>query len=170
MALLKLPHAVYKRFLRAAEKEAPLEACGLLAGSGETVHKFYLIINADASPEHYSMDPAEQFAALKDMRERGWEIIGICHSHPLTPARMSAEDEKLAFMPGVSYVILSLAPVPCVDNAKACNRFDICVTRDVWSKLKDAVIKELKAKTLAELADEQRMKCESAQKGLSCQI
>jgi Rrf2 family transcriptional regulator, cysteine metabolism repressor len=31
----------------------------------------------------------------------------------------------------------SLSPVACVDNITACEKTDHCVTRDVWSRLKD---------------------------------
>jgi proteasome lid subunit RPN8/RPN11 len=67
------------------------------------------LTNADASPEHFSMVPAEQFAALKDMRANGIEMLAAWHSHPATPARMSAEDLRLAHAPGLIHVILSLA-------------------------------------------------------------
>ncbi len=109
MLHLKMPQSIYNKLIQTAEREAPLEACGLLAGNDLTIHAFYPLTNMDASAEHYSMDPAEQFNALKDMRKHGWQIVGIWHSHPATAARMSVEDQKLALMPGVSYVILSLA-------------------------------------------------------------
>ena len=106
---LKIPTTVYIEMVHAAQKTAPLEACGLLGGNNRQVSRFYLLTNADASPEHFSMIPEEQFAAAKDMRKRGINILAIWHSHPSTPARMSAEDAKLAFTPDVAYVIVSLA-------------------------------------------------------------
>ena len=95
--------------LRAARATAPLEACGLLAGADGRATKCYVLANADASPEHYSMKPEEQFAAVKDMRAAGLKMLAIWHSHPASPARMSAEDMQLAYTPDVAYVILSLA-------------------------------------------------------------
>lgn len=106
---LAIPKTVYDEMVRSAQKAAPLEACGLLGGKDGRVSRFYLLTNADASPEHFSMLPVEQFAAAKDMRQRGINILAIWHSHPSTPARMSAEDAKLAFTPDVAYVIVSLA-------------------------------------------------------------
>ena len=64
--------------------------------------------NTDQSPEHFSLDPAEQFSVLKKSRELGLDISGVYHSHPSTPARPSEEDIKLAYDPSVSYVIMSL--------------------------------------------------------------
>ncbi len=49
----------------------------------------------------------------------------------------------------------SMAPVACVDNENYCDRANTCVTRSVWSRVKDAVKEELQMKTLADLAKEQ---------------
>lgn len=106
---LQISRSDYKAMLAAAQKAAPCEACGLLAGQNGKIVKFYEMTNADASPEHFSMIPAEQFAAMKDMRANGLEMLAAWHSHPATPARMSAEDLRLACAPGLIHVILSLA-------------------------------------------------------------
>ncbi len=106
---LEISQSDYMSMLSAAQKAAPFEACGLLAGQNGKVFKFYELTNADASPEHFSMIPAEQFAALKDMRANRIEMLAAWHSHPATPARMSAEDLRLAYAPSLIHVILSLA-------------------------------------------------------------
>ena len=105
----RISRQIHDIILGAARAAAPLEACGLLAGAGDRVTKCYTLTNADASPEHYSMKPEEQFAAIKDMRAAGLEMLCIWHSHPASPARMSAEDMRLAYTPDVVYAILSLA-------------------------------------------------------------
>lgn len=93
--------------------QLPNEACGLLAGRIEDkkkmVEKIYLLSNIDQSPEHFSMDPKEQFGAIKDMRANDLILLGNFHSHPSSPARPSEEDIRLAFEPDKSYLILSLA-------------------------------------------------------------
>jgi proteasome lid subunit RPN8/RPN11 len=106
---LEISRSDYVSMLAAAQKAAPCEACGLLAGQNGKVFKLYELTNADASPEHFSMIPEEQFAALKDMRANGIEMLAAWHSHPATPARMSAEDLRLAYAPGLIHLILSLA-------------------------------------------------------------
>lgn len=103
----------YKKIVRQALEQLPVEACGLLGGTidenGNSVVKgIYPLTNMDNSPEHFSMDPKEQFAAVKDMRKQGWSMLGNYHSHPVSPARPSAEDKRLAFDPKVSYFIISL--------------------------------------------------------------
>ena len=52
----------------------------------------------------------------------------------------------------------SLSPVACVDNASFCDRMDQCVTRDIWSRLKQKIVEELSSSTLADLALEQEKK------------
>ncbi|XEQ98039.1 CysO-cysteine peptidase [Sporomusa paucivorans] len=103
----------YKKIVRQALEQLPVEACGLLGGTidenGNSVVKgIYPLTNMDNSPDHFSMDPKEQFAAVKDMRKQGWSMLGNYHSHPASPARPSAEDKRLAFDPKVSYFIISL--------------------------------------------------------------
>lgn len=102
----------YETILSHCIQGLPNEACGLLAGTVKgnvkTVEKVYLLTNIDESREHFSMEPKEQFAALKDARTNGWELIGNFHSHPETPSRPSDEDRRLAYDPHFEYLILSL--------------------------------------------------------------
>jgi len=100
-----------------ARAELPNEACGLLAGKGEVAQKRYGMTNADASPEHFTFLPAEQFQVLRSARTEGLDIIANYHSHPVTPARPSEEDIRLAFDPNILYVIVSLADVVPVVKA-----------------------------------------------------
>jgi proteasome lid subunit RPN8/RPN11 len=113
VVLIILQKQDYKKIVRQALEQLPVEACGLLGGTidenGNSVVKgIYPLTNMDNSPEHFSMDPKEQFAAVKDMRKQGWSMLGNYHSHPASPARPSAEDKRLAFDPKVSYFIISL--------------------------------------------------------------
>ena len=97
----------YDEILAHALINLPNEACGLLGGQmdGEvkTVEKVYLLTNADQSPEHFSLDPKEQFAVIKDIRSRNGVLLGNFHSHPASPSRPSEEDKRLAYDPEVSY-------------------------------------------------------------------
>ena len=110
--MIELTEQQYELMTTHAFQGLPDEACGLLGGrvDGEKkiVERVYLLRNIDRSPEHFSMDPKEQFAAVADIRKKGWVLLGNFHSHPSTPARPSREDIRLAFDPGLSYLILSL--------------------------------------------------------------
>lgn len=111
--MIILKRTQFQEILEHSVKALPNEACGLLGGRLEDdkriVEKVYLLTNTDNSPEHFSMDPKEQFAAVKDMRSNGWIMLGNFHSHPQSPARPSEEDKRLAFDASASYFILSLA-------------------------------------------------------------
>ena len=109
---IQLTKDQYDEILRHAQAGLPNEACGLLGGVAEDgrkqIKKVYLLTNTDHSPEHFSMDPAEQIKAVKDMRQNGWTLLGNFHSHPASPSRPSEEDKRLAFDSVASYLILSL--------------------------------------------------------------
>ena len=99
--------------LKQAEAEAPIEACGILAGSDSKVEKLYKMTNADKRSDHFLMEPAEQFKVVKDIRSAGLKMLAIYHSHPATPARLSQEDIRLSLTPDVTYVIVSLRESSC---------------------------------------------------------
>ncbi len=52
----------------------------------------------------------------------------------------------------------SVAPVECVDNPEACNRSELCVTRDIWGELKQAIDGVLESTTLKDLVERQKKK------------
>ncbi len=111
MNKLEIPTTIFQRMVAQAEAMAPIEACGILAGSNGKVEKLYEMTNTDNSSTHFMMDPKEQFATAKDIRSAGLEMLAIYHSHPETPARPSAEDIRLALAPNVIYIIVSLQSV-----------------------------------------------------------
>jgi len=119
---LAIPDEVFQQMVAQARAEAPVEACGILAGNDGAVARLYTMTNTDNSPEHFRMDPAEQFDAVRAMRAAGTEMLAIYHSHPASPARPSAEDIRFGLMPDVTYVILSLAgDVPVVKGFQICD-------------------------------------------------
>ncbi len=106
---MKVPESIVYAIYEQAIAEAPLEACGYLAGNDGVVTRCYPMANADQSETHFSFDPQEQFRVFKKARAKGLELIAVYHSHPETPARPSAEDIRLAYDPAIYYVIASLA-------------------------------------------------------------
>ncbi|MEA3510111.1 MAG: Mov34/MPN/PAD-1 family protein [Actinomycetota bacterium] len=71
---------------------APNEACGLIAGTDNVVEKAYRLVNADAGPDRFTLDPDEYFSAWQDASAHGWEIIGLFHSHPMAAPIPSSTD------------------------------------------------------------------------------
>lgn len=119
---VRLYRREYEKMLAEAESKSPKEACGLIAGiipdTGiKTITRVYILTNTDQSAEHFSLDPREQLAAVKDMRSRGLKPLGNWHSHPATPSRPSEEDKRLAYDRNAVYMILSLAAEEPVLNA-----------------------------------------------------
>ncbi len=108
MNSLAIPNAVFHAMLEHAREAAPVEACGILAGTDGRVASLHRMTNSDNSPDHFTMAPHEQFAVIKRIRAEGQQMLAIFHSHPASPARPSEEDIRLAFTPNVVYVILSL--------------------------------------------------------------
>lgn len=103
----------YERILAHAKENLPEEACGLIAGIDREdgvreIKKVYLLTNIDHTNEHFSIDPKDQLASIKDMRAEGLKPLGNWHSHPESPSRPSEEDKRLANDSNASYLILSL--------------------------------------------------------------
>ena len=121
----------YEEIIAYAKAGLPNEACGLLGGTvygkDRRIEKVYYLTNIDASREHFSMDPKEQFEAVKDMRANGLSLIGNFHSHPESPSRPSEEDKRLAYDSSIRYLILSLMDM----DAPVLNGFEIIDRTDV---------------------------------------
>lgn len=113
--MLYLEKSDYEKILAHCKEGLPNESCGLIGGvrEGEDtfIKKVYLLTNIDASNEHFSMDPKEQLAAVKDMRANGLDLLGNFHSHPESPSRPSEEDKRLAYDSKAIYMILSLMEI-----------------------------------------------------------
>ncbi len=123
--MIKLNKADFEKILAHARAEAPVEACGLIAGriedGNKLIDKVYILTNVDHAEEHFTLDPKEQLAAVKDMRANGLVPLGNWHSHPVSPSRPSQEDKRLAYDSRASYLILSLMD----ENAPMLNSFHI---------------------------------------------
>ena len=105
---LRVPRKLLHEIAEQAVAEAPNEACGYLHGVSDRVTGRIPMTNVDRSPDHYMLDPREQFAALKQVRDQGEELLGVYHSHPASAAWMSEEDIHLAHDPGMRYLIFSI--------------------------------------------------------------
>lgn len=93
-----------------ARDQAPLECCGLLAGTNGFIDEHVPTRNVRASEVAYEIDPGEHIAARKRLRRDGRSILGAYHSHPRSAANPSATDIAAAFYDeNFVYVIVSLA-------------------------------------------------------------
>lgn len=108
--MLELPQSVVDEVVARAVEEYPYESCGLLAGppGGDVVTRFYRCRNAAESARVYTVDPGDHLRAERDAEARGWEIIGVVHSHTHTAAFPSPTDVGQAPDPAWHYAIVSL--------------------------------------------------------------
>lgn len=106
---LNIPPALYERMLAHCRESYPDEACGLLAGAGDRVTDLFAMTNTEPSPVSFFMDPKEQFRAMKEMRQKGLQMVGIFHSHPESAAYPSHKDISLACYDTAVYLIVGLA-------------------------------------------------------------
>jgi proteasome lid subunit RPN8/RPN11 len=96
-------------YARAAD---PAECCGLIGGSEEgQARSIYPLSNVAFEPAvAYEAAPEELFAAQRQMRERGEQLLAIYHSHPRSPDPTPSDtDVRLAYYPSAMYFILGLA-------------------------------------------------------------
>ena len=96
-------------YARAAD---PAECCGLIGGSEEGQAKsIYPLGNVAFDREvAYEAAPEELFAAQRQMRERGEQLLAIYHSHPRSnDPTPSDTDVRLAYYPSTMYFIIGLA-------------------------------------------------------------
>lgn len=91
-----------------AQRERPLECCGLIVGRGREITRVVPMRNVDASPTRFTIDAREHIALRRRLREKspGEEIVGVYHSHPAGPPCPSPLDIAEAFYPDWLYVVV----------------------------------------------------------------
>lgn len=110
---LAIPDVLLEEMIAHARAEAPLECCGLLAGTiadgvGNVTARF-AIRNELQSPTDYLTDARDMFAAFRAMRAGGLELLAIYHSHPTSAPIPSARDlDRNTYGESVVHVIVGL--------------------------------------------------------------
>lgn len=107
MPALQIGRAHWQQMRAHVASEAPLEACGLLAGKDSHSRAVHKIANELASRAHFRMQPSEQLRAFEEIEKAGLELLAIYHSHPAGPPRPSQTDVAEALYPGVIHLIWS---------------------------------------------------------------
>jgi proteasome lid subunit RPN8/RPN11 len=110
MTTIAIPRKLVNQILEQAQRSPSAEVCGLIAARDGHPLRCYPITNTDPHPDHhFHMDPQQQIAAMRQMREQGEELFAIYHSHPDAPPLPSAQDLQEAAYPEAFYIIISLA-------------------------------------------------------------
>ena len=120
-----------------AQETAPAECCGLIGGVDHSeASSIYRLRNVTPDPElSYEAAPEELFAAQREMRSRGEELLAIYHSHPraIDPSP-SETDVRLAYYPSAIYLIVGLGGAQPVVKA-----FSISEREQRWQQVEYAI-------------------------------
>jgi proteasome lid subunit RPN8/RPN11 len=117
MPNIQLRREHHEAMIEHAREAAPAECCGLIGGTFETsgtseagARTLYRLRNVTANPElGYEAAPEDLFAAQRQMRERGEELLAIYHSHPRAADPSPSEtDVRQAYYPSATYLIIGL--------------------------------------------------------------
>ncbi|TNF32818.1 MAG: M67 family peptidase, partial [Gammaproteobacteria bacterium] len=110
MKSVHLTPEVNQHLIKLARENGDREICGFIGRHPNGEFQIYEITNvAGDSRRLFEMDPAQQIAAMKTMREQAQQLYAIYHSHPTSPAMPSLTDMEQAAYPEVLYLIISLA-------------------------------------------------------------
>jgi proteasome lid subunit RPN8/RPN11 len=105
---MEMPGAIHDQLIAYIREMMPEEACGLIAGQDDRAVRLYPVENRLHSPSAYEMEPLAQIQAMLAIEAAGWDMLGIFHSHPHSPALPSPTDLAQAYYPDCQYVIVSL--------------------------------------------------------------
>jgi len=105
---LVFPAQAYAEMIADAYRGYPLEACGLLVGQGNRVHRFVPCTNEAQSARIYTIPPKELLRAERQADDDGLAVIGVFHSHTHSEPYPSPTDVAQAPDPEWHYVIVSL--------------------------------------------------------------
>ncbi|VAW71912.1 Mov34/MPN/PAD-1 family protein [hydrothermal vent metagenome] len=109
MKHVKLPRPLVNRILSLAQRAPDREICGLISARDNRPLRCIPIANTAEQPERlFTMDPAQQIDAMRQMREQGETLFAIYHSHPTGPAEPSVTDIEQAGYPEALHLIVSL--------------------------------------------------------------
>jgi proteasome lid subunit RPN8/RPN11 len=109
---LEIPADILEDITAHCRRESPLECCGILGGVWPRVMAVHPLRNIAASETRYEADPHQLVEAWRQLRERGWEILTIYHSHPRWRAVPSATDRQRNYWGAMPHIIVSLLTDP----------------------------------------------------------
>jgi [CysO sulfur-carrier protein]-S-L-cysteine hydrolase len=107
IAAITISNAHWAAMHRHVAAEAPLEACGLVAGQERQSLAVFPVTNELHSPTAYRFAPQEQLDLFLRLEKEGWDLLAIYHSHPTGPQTPSQTDVAQAAYPDSIYLIWS---------------------------------------------------------------
>ncbi len=108
--VVHLPSSYLRQIVEHAREGKPNEVCGLIAGRDGYPVKIYRTTNNDPMPRvRYNVEPRELLEVLREIEDKGWNLLAIYHSHPESEAYPSGTDVSLSYYPDAVYFITSLS-------------------------------------------------------------
>lgn len=106
---LVIKRGALEEIIRRCVDSYPYETAGLMLGKDNIVFEALHLRNVheDDHRVRYRLDPMEYYAAEKTAEAKGYEVLGVYHSHPDVPAVPSQYDLQYA-LPPWSYLIVSV--------------------------------------------------------------
>ena len=107
-----LPRALRQRLMKHAREAHPRECCGLLVGHGRDVNYAVAMPNLDRHPARFRVSDAAHIDLRRVLRSflPPLQIVGVYHSHPAGPARLSETDLREAHYPAWIHLVIGLSP------------------------------------------------------------
>ncbi|MFZ3073326.1 MAG: M67 family metallopeptidase [Thermodesulfobacteriota bacterium] len=109
--MVEITKDIFQKILDHARASYPHECCGVLLGEMSPKRIVDAVkaenTNKERASDRYEMNPDELFRIEKEARQRGFEVVGIYHSHPDHPSRPSEFDRQRGW-PEYSYIIVAV--------------------------------------------------------------
>jgi proteasome lid subunit RPN8/RPN11 len=106
---LFLTGTVKKRLLAESKEAFPCEYSALLVGKEATVTGHIPMPSSTSSRDSFQWEGEALFRAMREIRQRELQWLGVLHTHPRSPAVPSSADRAGWHYPELSYWILSLS-------------------------------------------------------------
>ena len=128
---MKLRRDHVKEMIAHAREADPEECCGLVGGLNDVAQSVYRLRNvARDALVGYEAAPEDLFAAQRQIRNRGEQLLAIYHSHPLSSEPEPSEtDVRMAYYPSAIYFIIGLE-----GEEPSLRAFRIDETARIWER------------------------------------
>ncbi|HEY9051502.1 MAG TPA: M67 family metallopeptidase [Gammaproteobacteria bacterium] len=104
-----MPHIIVSQLVTEAKANTEVEICGLISKKDNETFRVYPIDNIASEKHHrFEMEPAQQIAAMKTMRDNNETLFAIYHTHPHGTAEPSVTDIEQASYPDTLNLIIAL--------------------------------------------------------------
>ena len=106
---LTLKQNDYEKIIDHCCSEQPYEACGIVSGVNDIVSSIWKLKNESKSLNRYFVSNEKVQNVFDEIFNKGENVLGIYHSHPIDKAYPSPEDIAFNNYPEIAQIIISFA-------------------------------------------------------------